>query len=141
MAKVRIWLAPELFLRWPNNAIVSLVLNFLCYKGTEIIEVLTTRNSRPRNKAFSSAERLLGTAIKTKKCSTQKHGLQVGVLQLESGWILLTDMNVDISWVKNILKSPLTDSCVRKCALLRLWNFTSVSYVSLSTENKNNSQQ
>lgn len=118
MAKVRIWLAPELFLRWPNN-VFSLVLNFLCHKGTVIIKVLTTRKSRPRNKAFSSAERLLGTAIKTKKCSTQKHGLQAGVLQLESGWILLTDMNVDISWMKNYLEEPFdrfmrTQVCIAK---------------------------
>ena len=58
------------------------------YKGTMIIQILTTINSRPRNKALSSAERLLGTAIKTKKCSTKQYGLQVvGVLQPESSWI------------------------------------------------------
>ena len=51
-----------------------------------IFQVLTTINRRPRNKAFSSAGRLLGTAIKTKKCTTQKHDLQVGVLHPESGW-------------------------------------------------------
>lgn len=54
------------------------------YKGIVVIQVLTTINSRPRNKALSSAERLLGTVIKTKKCSTQQHGLQVEVLQPES---------------------------------------------------------
>ena len=93
-----------------------------------IVQVLTTINSRPRNKALSSAERLLGTAIKTKKCSMQKHYLQASILQPESGWIFpgggqvgsmygtSSDMNVNIFGVENC---PLTDSRTRKHVLLR----------------------
>ena len=82
----------------------------------------------------------------------QKHDLQAGVLQPESGWIFpgggqvgsmygtSSDMNVNIFGVENC---PLTDSRTRKHVLLREWNvssgYFSVTYVNLSAENKNNS--
>ena len=51
------------------------VLNFVIDRRSDhTLQVLTTLNIRPRNKALSSAERLLGTAVKTNKCSTARIG-------------------------------------------------------------------